>query len=461
MVSQLISLGDANATDAAVAKIFIGGTALDISSSDVTFTAAVTGNSPAPAKVVVTGLNWTQDTDIIYDADGDATNTTNDQQTVKVTVSSSQPPTGISGAVYNNGELTISLGDANATDAAVAKIFIGGTALDISSSDVTFTAAVTGNSPAPAKVVVTGLNWTQDTDIIYDADGDATNTTNDQQTVKVTVSSSQPPTGISGAVYNNGELTISLGDANATDAAVAKIFIGGTALDISSSDVTFTAAVTGNSPAPAKVVVTGLNWTQDTDIIYDADGDATNTTNDQQTVKVTVSSSQPPTGISGAVYNNGELTISLGDANATDAAVAKIFIGGTALDISSSDVTFTAAVTGNSPAPAKVVVTGLNWTQDTDIIYDADGDATNTTNDQQTVKVTVSSSQPPTGISGAVYNNGELTISLGDANATDAAVAKIFIGGTALDISSSDVTFTAAVTGNSPAPAKVVVTGLN
>ena len=226
--------------------------------------------------------------------------------TIAVGNSSSQPPTGISGAVYNNGELTISLGDANATDAAVAKIFIGGTALDISSSDVTFTAAVTGNSSGTSEGC---CNWSEldwDTDIIYDADGDATNTTNDQQTVKVTVSSSQPPTGISGAVYNNGELTISLGDANATDAAVAKIFIGGTALDISSSDVTFTAAVTGNSPAPAKVVVTGLNWTQDTDIIYDADGDATNTTNDQQTVKVTVSSSQPPTGISGAVYNNGE-----------------------------------------------------------------------------------------------------------------------------------------------------------
>ena len=59
-----------------------------------------------------------------------------------------------------------------------------------------------------------------------------------------------------------------------------------------------------------------------------------------------------PPAITGAVYNNGVLEISLGDVNATDAVAAKIFIGGSALDINSNDVNFVAADTGNN-TPAK------------------------------------------------------------------------------------------------------------
>ena len=362
-------------------------------------------------------MNWTSstsNTDVIYDDDANTT-TTDDQQTVTVNVgSSTTPPPAITGAVYNNGVLEISLGDANATDAVAAKIFIGGSALDITSNDVNFVAADTGNN-TPAKVTVGGLNWTSstsNTDVIYDDDANTT-TTDDQQTVTVNVgSSTTPPPAITGAVYNNGVLEISLGDVNATDAVAAKIFIGGSALDINSNDVNFVAADTGNN-TPAKVTVGGLNWTSstsNTDVIYDDDANTT-TTDDQQTVTVNVgSSTTPPPAITGAVYNNGVLEISLGDVNATDAVAAKIFIGGSALDINSNDVNFVAADTGNN-TPAKVTVGGLNWTSstsNTDVIYDDDANTT-TTDDQQTVTVNVgSSTTPPPAITGAVYNNGVL-----------------------------------------------------
>ena len=110
----------------------------------------------------------------------------------------------------------------------------------------------------------------------------------------------------------------------------------------------------------------------------------------------------------------------MGDVNATDAVAAKIFIGGSALDINSNDVNFVAADTGNN-TPAKVTVGGLNWTSstsNTDVIYDDDANTT-TTDDQQTVTVNVgSSTTPPPAITGAVYNNGVLEISLGDVIAT-------------------------------------------
>ena len=81
----------------------------------------------------------------------------------------------------------------------------------------------------------------------------------------------------------------------------------------------------------------------------------------------------------------------LGDPGAEEADVAKIFIGGTALDITSSDVTFTADAGQQirSPVPAKVTVTGLGLTSDT-VTYDADGDISST-DDQETVTVTVGS----------------------------------------------------------------------
>ena len=90
--------------------------------------------------------------------------------------------------------------------------------------------------------------------------------------------------------------------------------------------------------------------------------------------------SEPPydgAAIIGAVYDaNDVLEIVLGDPGAEEADVAKIFIGGVALDITSSDVTFTADATTDpsSPVPAKVTVTGLVLTSDTVITYDADGD---------------------------------------------------------------------------------------
>ena len=112
------------------------------------------------------------------------------------------------------------------------------------------------------------------------------------------------------------------------------------------------------------------------------------------------------------------LEIVPGDPGAEEADVAKIFIGGTALDITSSDVTFTADATTDpsSPVPAKVTVTGLGLTSDT-VTYDANGDISST-DDQETVTVTVGSEPPYDGdaITGAVYDGGNdvLEIVLGD-----------------------------------------------
>ena len=294
--------------------------------------------------------------------------------------------TGPASVDVQSDKIIITFDDANISENDMTKVSLNGNPVDLNASNVTFTASY-----------MDGAEKFAETDYTHPT-------------------TPPPNTGpaITGAVYNNGVLEISLGDANATDAVAAKIFIGGSALDINSNDVNFVAADTGNN-TPAKVTVGGLNWTSstsNTDVIYDDDANTT-TTDDQQTVTVNVgSSTTPPPAITGAVYNNGVLEISLGDVNATDAVAAKIFIGGSALDINSNDVNFVAADTGNN-TPAKVTVGGLNWissTSNTDVIYDDDANTT-TTDDQQTVTVNVgSSTTPPPAITGAVYNNGVLEI---------------------------------------------------
>ena len=288
--------------------------------------------------------------------------------------------TGPASVDVQSDKIIITFDDANISENDMTKVSLNGNPVDLNASNVTFTASY-----------MDGAEKFAETDYTHPT-------------------TPPPNTGpaITGAVYNNGVLEISLGDVNATDAVAAKIFIGGSALDINSNDVNFVAADTGNTPA--KVTVGGLNWTSstsNTDVIYDDDANTT-TTDDQQTVTVNVgSSTTPPPAITGAVYNNGVLEISLGDVNATDAVAAKIFIGGSALDINSNDVNFVAADTGNN-TPAKVTVGGLNWTSstsNTDVIYDDDANTT-TTDDQQTVTVNVgSSTTPPPAITGAVYNN--------------------------------------------------------
>ena len=169
-----------------------------------------------------------------------------------------------------------------------------------------------------------------------------------------------------------------------------------TALDITSSDVTFTADATTDpsSPVPAKVTVTGLGLTSDTVITYDANGDISST-DDQETVTVTVGSEPPYDGaaIVDAVYDDtiDTLEIMLGDPDATDAVVGNIFVDSVALTIGAG-VTFTpgdSTTDPSSPVPAKITVTGLG-TAPSGVTYDGDGDISST-DDQETVTVTAGS----------------------------------------------------------------------
>ena len=215
-LDKIVILDNVDISENDMAQVSLNGTPVDLTDSNITFTASY-----------MDGAEKFAETDYTHP----------------------EPPydgPAITGAVYDGGNdvLTITLGDPGADAVDVGNIFVGGTALDINDSAVTFTEDVPTdpNSPVPATVTVTGLGLTGDTDIIHDADGDANLATDtdptSQQTVTVTVGSEPPYDGdaITGAVYDvSGDvLTITLGDPGASEADVAKIFIGAVALDITS-----------------------------------------------------------------------------------------------------------------------------------------------------------------------------------------------------------------------------------
>ena len=168
---------------------------------------------------------------------------------------------------------------------------------------------------------------------------------------------------------------------------MAQVSLNGTPVDLTDSNITFTASY-----------MDGAEKFAETDYTHP----------------------EPPydgPAITGAVYDGGNdvLTITLGDPGADAVDVGNIFVGGTALDINDSAVTFTedATTDPNSPVPATVTVTGLGLTGDTDIIHDADGDANLATDtdpaSQQTVTVTVGSEPPyDDAITGAVYDASDI-----------------------------------------------------